>query len=87
MDYKEYINANKLLDLRSKKGIRQQDLADKLGMCVTDRISHWEKGTAIPSIINLFRLCAVHEVLPHELYPELFEKIVSETHGKQNIPI
>lgn len=78
MKYQEQINSNHLRTQRNELNIRQQDVADKLGFCTTDRISHWEKGQAMPNIINLFRLAAIYNIPPHELYPELYKSIVSE---------
>lgn len=82
MNYKEYISTNKLKRLRQERSALQKDIAASLKMCVTDRLSHWEKGTAIPSIVNLFRLAAIYQVLPHELYPELYKKITDEIQTK-----
>lgn len=82
MNYKQEICANKLKQLRNEKHLLQKHIADSFGMCVTDRISHWEKGTAIPSIVNLFRMAAIYQVLPHELYPELFKSITEEINSK-----
>ena len=42
------------------------------GLDCADRISRWENGTAMPSVVNLFKLAAIYEVMPHELYPELY---------------
>ena len=59
---------NKLREHRLKIGLRQLDVADKLGFCTTDRISKWEKGTAHPSIFNLFKLAKIYGVKADELY-------------------
>jgi len=85
MKYKEQITLNRLRDLRKIAGVRQQDVADILGFCTTDRISHWEKGSAVPSLVNLFRICAIYKVLPHDLYPELFKTITSKIQGEKEI--
>jgi len=66
-------------DLRSRRkaaGLLQSDVAQALGLDCADRISHWENGTAMPNIINLFKLAAIYGVKPHELYPELFELVL-----------
>src|SRR5580692_1702777 len=50
---------NMLRFYRKQAGLRQVDVAARLGFTSYDRISHWEKGTAFPSVTNLFRLSAL----------------------------
>ena len=76
MNYKDLIVHNTLRARRIELGLRQQDVADILGFQITDRISHWEKGTALPNLINLFKLCAILNTVPEELYPELSSKAI-----------
>jgi transcriptional regulator with XRE-family HTH domain len=64
---------NKLRELRTLKHLRQQDVADLIHLDCKDRICHWEEGTSMPSVINLFRLYHVFNAYPHEIYPDLFE--------------
>lgn len=47
---------NNLRRFREAKGLRQVDVADKLGFTSADRLSYWERGMSAPNIINLFRL-------------------------------
>ena len=63
---------NNLRERRKAAGLLQKDAAQALGLDCADRISHWENGTAMPSVVNLFKLAAVYGVAPHELYPELY---------------
>jgi transcriptional regulator with XRE-family HTH domain len=72
---------NNLRSLRTQAGLLQADVAKALGLASTDRISHWEKGQAVPSIINLFKLSALYKVSPEELYPELFKMMATQTAG------
>lgn len=69
---------NNLRLLRSQTGLLQSDIARAIGLASSDRISHWEKGLAVPNIINLFKLAAIYGVPPQEIYPELFS-IISES--------
>jgi len=78
MKYKNEIAVNNLKRLRLGRGLRQQDVAMLIGIAYPDRISHWEKGTAVPSIINLFRLAKIYETLPHKLYLTLSRKLSNE---------
>ena len=69
----EQFASNKLRFYRQQTGLLQKDVAKALGLDCADRISHWENGLAMPNIVNLFRLAAIYEVMPHELYPELYD--------------
>lgn len=73
---------NSLRDRRKAAGLLQKDVAQQLGLDCTDRISHWENGTAMPSVVNLFRLAAIYQAMPHELYPNLF-KLVQQTNPEE----
>lgn len=55
--------------------MKQEDVAIKLGLRSTDRISRWERGSTFPHVINLFKLSLLYKVFPHELYGELIENI------------
>jgi transcriptional regulator with XRE-family HTH domain len=48
----------------------------RLGFRSTDRISKWEKGTRLPNMINLFKLAAIYNVSPIELYPEIAQTVL-----------
>lgn len=85
MNYKATLSFNELKETRKSLKMRQQDVADILGFCTTDRISHWEKGQAMPSLINLSRLCAIFKVCPHDLYPELFREAIAEIQEKRKL--
>jgi transcriptional regulator with XRE-family HTH domain len=63
--------SNNLRMYREQAGLTQKDVAGSLGLDCTDRISRWENGVAMPSVVNLFKLAAIYKVMPHELYPEL----------------
>lgn len=80
MKYKELVIKNELRNVRHELNLRQLDVVCKLGFSTTDRLSRWEKGIAMPSLINLFRLAAIYEVAPHHLYPNLFNEIYNEFH-------
>jgi transcriptional regulator with XRE-family HTH domain len=58
---------------REQAGLFQKDVARILNLDCMDRISRWENGVAMPSVVNLFRLASIYGVLPHDLYPGLVE--------------
>ena len=59
---------NKLKEIRNRKGISQQQLADKLNVSFKT-ISHWELGYSEPS---LFLLVKLKEIL-NASYEELLD--------------
>jgi transcriptional regulator with XRE-family HTH domain len=66
---------NSLRSYRKQAGLRQVDVAARLGFTSTDRISHWEKGQAFPSVTNLFKLSAIYKAPAQELYGEFFKSV------------
>lgn len=64
---------NKLRELRKAKGLRQIDVTRYLGNACEDRICRWEKGIAIPNLINAIKLCKLFNVRIEELYPDILE--------------
>ena len=49
----------------------QVEVAQLLGHLNSDRMSDWEKGYAMPSVANLFKLATVFSVPAEELYREI----------------
>ena len=66
---------NMLRHYRKLAGLRQVDVAAKLGFVSSDRISHWENGQSFPSVTNLFRLSAIYKVTAEELYGDYCKTI------------
>ena len=64
---------NQLRDHRIKQGLLQRDVASLLGLDCVNRLSRWENGRAMPSVVNLFKLAALYKTEPQALYPELFK--------------
>ncbi|HKB44734.1 MAG TPA: helix-turn-helix transcriptional regulator [Chitinophagaceae bacterium] len=85
MKYKQSIANNNLRSARIRFNLRQQDVADLIGFQITDRISRWESGVALPSLVNLFKLSCIYGLRPHELYPKLMEEITTETEVKVKV--
>ena len=67
--------SNNLKELRIKTGILQSDLAQKLGLQSTNRISLWEQGKLFPHVINLFKMAGHYKVFPHELFNDLWKEL------------
>ena len=64
---------NNIRHYRYRKMLKQSELAEKMGFKSNERISQWESGKTMPSVENLFRLAGILGVLPHEVYPEMWE--------------
>ena len=62
--------ANNLKKYRQRAGLRQADVAKLLNLQCEDRLSHWERGRAMPSAINLMKLCKVYGVRVEDIYDE-----------------
>ena len=67
---------NTLKELRKKYTLTQKDVAIILGFKSEDRICLWERGQAMPSVENLFRLAKLYDVHPYEIYPGLGKGIL-----------
>jgi DNA-binding transcriptional regulator YiaG len=67
--------SNNLRTFRNKAGLRQIDVARLLNLDCADRLSRWENGSAMPNILNLFKLSALYKTAPQELYLELYRSI------------
>ncbi len=65
---------NKLKELRLQNNLKQEEVAIWLSIQGACRISKWERGLAMPSVGNLFKLAKIYKVLPHVIYPELFRE-------------
>jgi DNA-binding XRE family transcriptional regulator len=62
---------NTLKEHRLKANLKQKEVATLLGFKSEDRISHWEKGQSLPSVINLIKICRVYRVKIEEVYKKI----------------
>ena len=51
-----------LREARIQKNLTQNALADQMGVTY-QAVSNWERGTSVPDISNLARLCEILELL------------------------
>jgi transcriptional regulator with XRE-family HTH domain len=73
---------NNLRSYREKAGLRQVDVAKRLGFTSYDRICHWEKGRMLPSLPNLLKLAVLYKVPIEKLYEEYLKEINSRLTGE-----
>ena len=50
-----------------------------LGLADTSTLSRWEHGIAVPGMVQVFRLARIYQLLPHQLYEELWLQIAKES--------
>ncbi len=59
---------NKLKEHRIKSGYTQKQVAKMLQMQCEDRLSHWERGQAMPSVLNVLKLSKIYSAKVEEIY-------------------
>jgi transcriptional regulator with XRE-family HTH domain len=69
---------NSLRRARKIAGFTQRQVARKLGIQGTSRISRWEKGLSVPNVTNLLKLSILYRVMPHELYHDYISSLSQE---------
>ena len=60
---------------RKIAGYKQTQVARLLELHSAIPLSQWERGTALPSALNLLKLSALYQVSAHELYEPLFSAL------------
>ena len=76
--------ANKLVELRKKNGLSQEELADKLGLS-RQAVSKWERAESSPDTDNLICLAKLYNVSLNDLLntDETIEEISREVKEKE----
>lgn len=64
-------------------GLTQLQVAKKLGLKSTNRLSRWEKGESLPNVINLFRLVVLYKTLADQLYYDLLQELKENMHNEK----
>ena len=75
---------NALKQYRKRANLLQTQVAKALGIVSNDRISHWERGTAIPSLPNLLKLSVLYRASVTDLYNELTTQIEEELEARES---
>lgn len=73
-----YYYLNNLRKFREMAGFTQIEAAKRIGLTGSTRISLWERGLALPSSENLFRLSILYGRLPDDLYSGFKEMLKSD---------
>jgi len=84
MDYKTYQRTPHCLrKYRIASGLKQKDVAKKMGLRSPSRISRWEKGESIPNIVNAFKLAIIYHVMIDALFIVLIRSLREEIKQKE----
>jgi transcriptional regulator with XRE-family HTH domain len=76
---------NNLKKFRRMYGYKQEQVMDFLGLKSTNRISRWEKGLAMPSARNLFKLSILYNTLVDQLYSDHLSDIKRRMSDKEKL--
>lgn len=76
---------NNLKKFRRMNGYKQEFVMEYLGLKSTNRISRWEKGLAMPSVINLLKLSVLYNTLVDQLYSEHIYEIKRNLKDKEKL--
>jgi transcriptional regulator with XRE-family HTH domain len=66
---------NCLRKYRRISRLKQKQVAKILGYKTANRISRWEKGYCLPSVVNLLKLSILFRTMPDTLFLDLTRKL------------
>ena len=81
VDYKNIPNG--LRKFRKANGYSQKRVALLLGVRNTGMISRWERGSRLPSPVNMFRLAVLYGTMVDALYSDLILVLRREMRTKR----
>ncbi|MBW4888473.1 helix-turn-helix domain-containing protein [Mucilaginibacter sp. HMF5004] len=67
--------------IRQNLGLNQKHVSKLLGHKRSAMLSDWENAKAMPSSINLMKLCIIYNKTPKQLYPEYFERLADRIYN------
>ena len=75
---------NRLKRYRRSRGLSQKDVARILGLKNSSMISRWEKGLALPSTLNAFKLALIYRSWTDTLYTDLLVSLKGEIQKRED---
>jgi len=78
---------NLLRKYRRIRGLNQRQVAVILGVKSASRISRWEKGSCIPSLVNAVRLSVIYRVMVDALCGDLVRFLREEIREREKLLI
>jgi len=69
---------NRLRKCRIERNLKPQAVAEIMGLKQTGMISRWENGSALPTLVNAFKLAGVYKVFVEDLFFDLMHRTREE---------
>ena len=77
------ITNNQIRRYRKKRYLRQQDVANRMGLKFDNYVYRWERGEKIPSLINALKLSAALNCPVEILFSDHFNQIREEMYPEK----
>ena len=74
---------NSLRKYRKRKGLKQKEVAEILGLRSTSMVSRWEKGAVLPKPLNIFKLAAIYRTMADALFIDLLRLVRNDIHERE----
>jgi transcriptional regulator with XRE-family HTH domain len=78
------IKTNQIRRYRKKRCLRQQDIANRLGLKFDNYVYRWESGNKVPSLMNALKLSAALNCPLEILYLDHFKQIQNEMYPEKS---
>lgn len=79
MHYAEYKKIpNGLRQKRLEYGFKQKQVAEILGLKNSTKISRWENGACLPTLITAFKLAGLYSVFVEDIFFDLMDVVRTE---------
>lgn len=78
---------DRLKEVRVLRGLKQRDLAEKIGGITGNTISNYEKGVSSPSVDIMKKIFDVLEVTPNYMFQDSFNASYNEQLSLQEISV
>jgi len=84
MEYKSYKNIpSALRKYRRIRGLSQKQVAVILGLKTASRISRWERGDCLPSLVNAIRLATLYRTMVDGIFGDLVKAVRGEVQERE----
>ena len=74
---------NCLKKYRRARGLKQQEVAEILGLKSTSMISRWERGVCLPGPLNIFKLAVLYRTMVDALFIEQLKALRAELRQRE----
>ena len=74
---------NCLREYRKRSGLKQQEVAEVLGLKSTSMISRWERGVCLPGSLNIFKLAVLYRTMVDALFIDQLRALRAELRQRE----